>query len=76
MTMCIYISPNYLVKYMKIKKKNNKRSFTLVDYVKASRIGSREAEKEIKDPGFHSSNSVHRSKKTYTRKVKHKGSDL
>ena len=41
--------PNNIWHITPIKKKNNKRAFTLVDYVKASRIGSREAEKEIKD---------------------------
>lgn len=54
---------------MKMKKKTNK---TLDDYIKASRKGSREAEQESTGPGFHATTRVHRSKKTYTRKVKHK----
>lgn len=58
---------------MKPRKKFIKTSFSLNDYLKASRIGSREAEKELKGPGFHSSNRIHKSKKTYTRKLKHKG---
>ncbi|MBR5332426.1 MAG: hypothetical protein IKV32_03905 [Muribaculaceae bacterium] len=58
---------------MKPRKKNSKRTISLNDYLKASRIGSREAEKELKGPGFHAVNRVHISKKTYTRKLKHKG---
>lgn len=58
---------------MKPRKKFIKAPFSLNDYIKASRIGSREAEKEVKGPGFHSSNHIHKSKKTYTRKLKHKG---
>lgn len=42
-----------------------------MDYVKANRKGSREAELEL-TRGFHSTHSVHKSKKTYTRKTKHK----
>mgnify|MGYP006874884465 FL=1 len=61
---------------MKPKKKNFKRTISLNDYLKASRIGSREAEKELKGPGFHAVNRIHSSKKTYTRKVKHKGTDI
>lgn len=61
---------------MKPKKKNFKRTISLNDYLKASRIGSREAEKELKGPGFHSTNRVHVSKKTYTRKLKHKEIDV
>ena len=44
------------------------------DVIRASRCGSREAEREIKGPGFHSVTRVHTSKKTYTRKDKHKQS--
>lgn len=42
-----------------------------IDYIKANRKGSREA--EIEDStGWASKHSVHKSKKTYSRKVKHK----
>ena len=49
---------------MKQKKKNSKRTINLDDYLRASRIGNREAEKEIKGPGFHATSRVHKSKKT------------
>lgn len=45
---------------------------TLSDYIAASRKGSREAEKEFFGPGFHATTRVHRSKKLYSRKAKHK----
>ena len=38
---------------------------TLKDYIKANKIGSREADKEL---GLVRQNKVHKSKKTYTRK--------
>lgn len=60
---------------MKQKKKSSKRTINLDDYLRASRIGNREAEKEIKGPGFHATSRVHKSKKTYTRKIKHKRLD-
>lgn len=44
-----------------------------IDTIKAMRRGGREAEQELLGPGFHSHNRVHKSKKDYTRKVKHKG---
>lgn len=44
-----------------------------LDAIKAMRKGGREAEMEILGPGFHSKNHAHASKKTYTRKLKHKG---
>jgi hypothetical protein len=56
-------------------KKKNKLSITLDDYIKASKKGSREAEIELLGPGFHSKNKIHRSKKTYNRKQKHKSND-
>ena len=59
---------------MKPRKKKIKPTITLDDYIKASRIGNREAEMEIKGPGFHAINRIHKSKKTYTRKSKHKDS--
>ena len=54
-----------------MKKKKKKQPINL-DALKAMRRGSREGEQELLGPGFHSSNRVHRSKKTYTRKAKHK----
>ncbi len=47
-------------------------AITLDDYIKAMKKGGREAEKELMGPGFHATHRVHRSKKTYTRKAKHK----
>jgi len=41
------------------------------DYIKANRKGSREAELEVEN-GWKASHKVHSSKKTYTRKTKHK----
>ena len=58
----------------KKKKKNKKEKSRLDDVIKAMRRGNREGQQEVLGPGFHSSHSVHRSKKTYTRKAKHKGS--
>ena len=55
---------------MKQKKKTQSR---LDDVIKAMRRGNREGQQEVLGPGFHSTNRVHRSKKTYTRKSKHKG---
>lgn len=43
-----------------------------MDTIKAMRRGGREAERELLGPGFHSFNRIHQSKKTYTRKTKHK----
>ena len=59
---------------MVLKKKKNKEKSRLDDVIKAMRRGNREGQQEVLGPGFHSSHSVHRSKKTYTRKKKHKGS--
>lgn len=53
-------------------KKKRKKASTLDDYVKAAKRGSRQAEQELLGPGFHSFHKVHQSKKTYTRKKKHK----
>ena len=58
-----------------MKKKKKKQPVNLDDVIKASRRGSREGEQELLGPGFHSTHHVHRSKKTYTRKLKHKGND-
>lgn len=53
---------------MKKKTKN----ITNLDALKAVRRGNREAEQILLGPGFHSITRIHQSKKTYTRKVKHK----
>lgn len=53
-------------------RKKNKQSFSLDDYVKAMRKGSREAEQELLGPGFHTPHRVHASVKIYNRKQKHK----
>ena len=45
---------------------------TNLDAVKAMRRGNREAEQEMLGPGFHSFSRPHKSKKEYTRKLKHK----
>jgi hypothetical protein len=50
-------------------------SFTMADYIKAARKGSRQAEQDLLGPGFHSTDRAHRSKKLYTRKAKHKGKE-
>ena len=52
-----------------------KKTITYLDAIKALRRGGREAEQELLGPGFHSAHHVHQSKKTYTRKKKHKASD-
>ena len=44
---------------------------TQTDYIKANRKGSREAELE-NQTGWCRSHKVHRSKKNYSRKTKHK----
>ncbi len=51
-----------------------KKRTTLSDYIAASRKGSREAEQELLGPGFHATTRIHRSKKLYSRKAKHKRS--
>ena len=43
-----------------------------LDVIKAMRRGGREAGIELLGPGFHSFNRLHKSKTTYTRKLKHK----
>ena len=45
---------------------------TCLDAIKAMRRGGREAEMELLGPGFHATTRVHKSKKMYTRKPKHK----
>ena len=56
-------------------KKNKKEKSRLDDVIKAMRRGNREGQQEVLGPGFHSTNRIHRSKKTYTRKTKHKSDD-
>ena len=41
-----------------------------LDAIKAMRRGGREAEMELLGPGFHSFDRLHKSRKTYTRKLK------
>ena len=55
--------------------KKKKPKSRLDDVIKAMRRGNREGEQEVLGPGFHATNRVHRSKKTYTRKAKHKSSE-
>jgi hypothetical protein len=52
---------------MKRKTKSNKK----LDYIKAARKGSREAEYSD-ETGFTSKHKVHKSKKAYSRKIKYK----
>lgn len=59
-----------------MKKKRTTKSITMEDYIKAAKRGNREAEQELLGPGFHSKDRAHRSKKLYSRKLKHKGTDL
>jgi len=57
----------------KIKRRKTKSA--TMDAIKAMRRGSREAERDLLGPGFHSLNKIHKSKKTYTRKLKHKNEE-
>ncbi len=54
------------------KKKNKTTKATTMDAIKAMRRGGREADRELFGPGFHSFDRLHKSKKTYTRKTKHR----
>ena len=56
---------------MVARRKRNKIMKLVIDYIKANRKGSRDAELED-STGFQSIHKVHTSKKTYTRKEKHK----
>lgn len=58
-----------------MKRKQKKQAVNLDDVIAAMRRGNREGEQELLGPGFHSTNRIHRSKKTYTRKIKHKRLD-
>lgn len=55
--------------------KKNKKKSTNLEVIKAMRRGNREAYNDILGPGFHSLNKVHKSKKVYTRKTKHKATN-
>lgn len=57
---------------MKRHKRKRAKKATM-DIIKAVRRGNREAEQDLFGPGFRSGRSIHRSKKAYTRKTKHKG---
>ena len=58
---------------MKTKNKKRKKTKSIsLDVIKAMRKGNRDAYNDILGPGFHSFDKVHKSKKTYTRKKKHK----
>ena len=57
-------------------KKKNKKKITSTDYIKAIKSADREIEKEIFGNGFKSNNRIHKSVKTYTRKIKHKKQNL
>lgn len=46
----------------------------LMDYIKANRKGSREAELSF-ECGWVSRHKIHRNDKSYNRKIKHKNSD-
>ncbi len=52
-----------------------KKSSISLDVIKGMRKGGRELEQEIFGPGFHAFNRTFKSKKTYTRKMKHKNVD-
>ncbi len=56
--------------------KKSKTRITIDDFVKAMKKANREEEQRQLGPGFHSKDRTHRSKKTYTRKKKHKSSDV
>lgn len=58
-----------------MKRKQKKQAVNLDDVIAAMRRGNREGEQELLGPGFHSTNRIHRSKKIYTRKIKHKRLD-
>ena len=55
--------------------KKKKQTSRLDDVIKAMRRGNREGQQEVLGPGFHATNRVYRSKKTYTRKQKHKNNE-
>ena len=52
--------------------RKSKSRITIDDFVKAMKKANREAEQQMLGPGFHAKDKVHRSKKIYSRKNKHK----
>jgi len=52
------------------KKKAKEMKITLDDFLKANRIGSREAEIEQNNTGWKAKRKVHKNKKAYSRKNK------
>ena len=54
--------------------KRRVRETTMMDVIKAMKRGGREAEQELLGPGFHATTKIHKSKKAYSRKAKHKKS--
>ena len=56
--------------------RKSKSRITIDDFVKAMKKANREAEQQMLGPGFHAKDKVHRSKKIYTRKNKHKGEEI
>ena len=70
------MQPNFGPKlYISIMRKIKKAKTVIGmdDYMKAVRKADREAEMQLLGPGFHSMNRIHRSKKSYSRKEKHRG---
>ncbi len=57
------------------RKQGKKLKVVNWDAIKAMRRGEREAQQDLLGPGFHATTRLHRSKKTYTRKAKHKKSE-
>lgn len=55
--------------------RKSKSRITIDDFVKAMKKANREAEQQMLGPGFHAKDKVHRSKKIYSRKNKHKRED-
>ena len=51
----------------KRRKLSKVKEFTTLDFIKANRVGSKQAEQEC-EHGFTSKHKVHKSKKTYSRK--------
>lgn len=52
-----------------------KTKITEQDYIKINKSIARKEEMELLGPGFHSKTKIHSSKKSYTRKEKHKGAN-
>jgi len=57
------------------RKQGKKLKVVNWDAIKAMRRGEREAQQDLLGKGFHATTRPHRSKKTYTRKAKHKKSE-